>query len=201
MKRRDGNGSTADTQPCAKRIRKYSGLRPARTREPESTIAASPSVPVGSSTSNAPPSVKSGRNRTGFRAARSREPESMASAGPGQSTSSNSRVTTLAVGPTGRRKGKHKDRNHKHAGVDPSLAPARIEDSSYLNNDQSPYEPEIEPYNEPLAAPVASAKRKRKRNNNAQVHGEWSLLQINTDSLLSTVETLRVALNSRFNSR
>ena len=138
MKRRDGNDSTADTRPCGKRLRKYSGLHPARAQEPESTIAASPSVPVINSNANPQPSVKSGCNCTGFRAACSREPESIAPAGPGLSTSSNSRVTTLAVGPTGCRKGKHKDRNHKPASVDPS----------------SSYEPKhLEPYNEPFTQP------------------------------------------------
>ena len=163
-KRKDDNDSTAEHERSTKRPRThYTSFRAARPRRPETVMTSA----QNSSADPQPSATK--RTRSGFRVARPRVPESITSP-VSSSISSSSRVTTLAVGPTGRRKGKHKDRNHTPAVADIPSPATLLEDAS-CNDDQPPNEPTLQ--DEPSPTPVIHTKPKRSRNNIAKVCGDW----------------------------
>ena len=103
------------------------GFRAARPRElRDTTPTASSSAATGDENDAHPdpqPAVKHGRNCPGFRATwHSPEPQSVTASDP-SSISTSSWITTLALDPNGRLRGRHKDRSHTPAVASLSSTP------------------------------------------------------------------------------
>ena len=184
-KRKGDNVSNIGPQPSTKRSRTHSSFHAARPRRSETSTTAisssSANISGAANPSANPQSSATKRTRPGFCVSLPRVPESITSA-VSPSISSSSRVTTLAVGPTGRRKGKRKYRNHTPAVTELGLTispspPTLLEDTSY-NDGQPPNEPELQ--DKPSPAPIIHTKPKRYRNNNAKVRRDW----VNSDMRL-----------------
>lgn len=148
---KDNNDSTPEHE-CSTMCPRthYTSFHAACPRRPETVMTSA----QNSSADPQPSATKC--TRSGFRIARPQVLESITSS-VSSSISSSSRVTTLAVGPTGCRKGKHKDRNHTPAVADiPS--PATLLEEASCNDDQPPNEPTLQ--DEPSPTPIIHTKPK-----------------------------------------
>ena len=163
-KHKDNNDSSIEHQHSTKHpCTHYTSFRAACPQRPETVMTS-----AQNSSANPQPSATK-HTCSGFHIAHPWVPESITSS-VSLLISLSSQVTTLAVGPTCRRKGKHKDWNHTPAVTDIPSPATLLEDAS-CNDNQPPNKPTLQ--DEPLPTPVIHTKPKRSRNNNAKVCGDW----------------------------